>query len=339
MKRKKIRNILKLIHAKENILVTSHLDPDGDSVCSELALGYFLGKIGKRYEILNQGEIPSRYLFLDRNRKIKCATGESNDLFALDFKPDLTIVLECSHLERTGQVKKVIPKDSPIINLDHHPDNTFYGEINCVDPCASATGEIIYEILKIAKFPLDSIISTLFYVAILTDTGRFRFSNTTSRCLKICAELLKLGVDPRFITNQIYFNHSPNSLRLLGETLRNLELFSHEVCFLTINQRRMKDFEVKSPDIEGFVDYSLFLYGIKIGALFLETKEGITKVSLRSQNDLDVGFLAKSFGGGGHKNAAGFSAKEPVPVLKEKVLQAILKMMEENEVKKEQVKV
>jgi bifunctional oligoribonuclease and PAP phosphatase NrnA len=339
MERKKIRDILKSIHAKENILVTSHLDPDGDSVCSELALGYFLEKIGKRYEILNQGEIPSRYLFLDRNRKIKCATGGSNDLFALDFKPDLTIVLECSHLERTGQVKKVIPKDSPIINLDHHPDNTFYGEINCVDPCASATGEIIYEILKIAKFPLDSIISTLFYVAILTDTGRFRFSNTTSRCLKICAELLKLGVDPRFITNQIYFNHSPNSLKLLGETLRNLELFSREVCFLTINQRMMKDFEVKSPDIEGFVDYSLFLYGIKIGALFLETKEGITKVSLRSQNAFDVGFLAKSFGGGGHKNAAGFSAKEPVPVLKEKVLQTILKIMEENEVKKEQVKV
>ena len=339
MERKKIRNILKSIHAKDNILVTSHLDPDGDSVCSELALGYFLEKIGKRYEILNQGEIPSRYLFLDRNRKIKCVTGGSNDLIALDFKPDLTIVLECSHLERTGRVKKVIPKDLPIINLDHHPDNTFYGEINYVDPCASSTGEIIYEILKIAKFPLDSIISTLFYVAILTDTGRFRFSNTTSRCLKICAELLKPGVDPQFITHQIYFNHSPNSLKLLGETLRNLELFSREVCFLTINQKMFTDFEMKSPDTEGFVDYSLFLYGVKIGALFLETPGGITKVSLRSQNTVDVGFLAKSFGGGGHKNAAGFSAKEPIPVIKEKVLQTILQILGEKEVKKKEVKV
>lgn len=339
MERKKIKNILKLIHAKHNILVTSHLDPDGDSVCSELALGFFLEKIGKRYEILNQGEIPSRYLFLDKDRKIKCVSGESNDLLSSDFKPDLAIVLECSHLERAGEVKKVMPEDSPIINLDHHPDNTFYGEINYVDPCASATGEIIYEILKIAKFPLDSAISTLLYVAILTDTGRFRFSNTTSHCLRICAELLKLGVDPQFVTNQIYFNHSPNSLQLLGVTLRNLELLPPGVCFLTINQKMLTDFEVNSPDTEGFVDYSLFLYGAKIGALFLETKEGITKVSLRSQNTVDVGFLAKSFGGGGHKNAAGFSSKEPIPILKERVLEATLKILGEKEVKKEEVRI
>jgi phosphoesterase RecJ-like protein len=339
MERKKIKKILELIHEKDNILITSHSDPDGDSISSELALGYFLEKIGKRCEILNQGEISSRYLFLDKDRKIKCASGGSNELFSLDFKPDLAILLECSHLDRAGWVKIIIPKDSQIINLDHHPDNTFYGEINYVDPYASATGEIIYEILKIAKFPLDSIVSTLLYVAILTDTGRFRFSNTTSHCLKICAELLKFGVDPQFITNQIYFNHSPNSLKILGETLRNLELFPPGVCFLTINQKMLKDFEVKSPDTEGFVDYSLFLYGVKIGALFLETQDGITKVSLRSQNTVDVGVLAKSFGGGGHKNAAGLSSKDSIPVLKEKVIQAILKILRKKEVKKEEVRV
>ena len=339
MDTKTIKNILKLIKEKNNILVTSHLDPDGDSVCSELAWGYFLEKMGKPYQILNQGEIPSRYLFLDKNKKVKTAPTGSNDLVSSDFKPDLSLVLECSRLERAGWVKNVIPQDCLVINLDHHPDNGFYGQINYVDPNASATGEIIYEILKVAKFPLDLTISTFLYVAILTDTGRFRFSNTTSRCLEICAELLKNRVDPQFLINQLYFNHSPNSLKLLGQILGNLELPAPDVCFLTINQKMLEEFQVKPQDTEGFVDYSLFLYGAKIGVLFLETLPGITKVSLRSQNAVDVGLLAKSFGGGGHKNAAGFSTKDSLLVAKERVLQAALEILGDKKTKKQQIKV
>jgi len=218
-----------------------------------------------------------------------------------------------------------------IINMDHHADNSSFGEINYVDPQASALGEIIYELLAYAGYRLNKLTATQLYAAILTDNGRFRFSNTTPKALRIGAELVALGANPKEINSQIYYNNSNSALKLLGFLLLNLETFADgKISSLVIDQRTLSQLKVSNEDTEGFVDYSLFLKGAEVGVLFTQKNDSKTKVSLRSQNSFDVSALARAFGGGGHKNAAGCTVSQDLNSTKE----LILKKIEEGLLKK-----
>lgn len=328
-KKKEIKEILEKIEQSKKILITSHIDPDGDSFCSQLALANFLDSLKKPYEIFNQGEISSKYLFLDEKRRIKNKK-TAQDLLSSPKDFDLVITIECSNLDRIGWVKNLIPEDSFLINIDHHQDNTFFGSINYVDLKASATGEMIYDIMKAFGFSFDKKTAELIYVAIMTDTGRFRYSNTTPKSLRICADLLGYGVNISFLTEKVYFNFSEPALGLLGAILETLELFAgNKISFLTITYPMLEKFKVPHQDTDGFVEFSLSLEDSKVGALFLETKKGFTQVSLRSCDFMDVCQIAKSFGGGGHKNASGFLSKGKIDVVKRKVLDSLLKKLKE----------
>jgi phosphoesterase RecJ-like protein len=332
MKMKKMfEKIFDLIKLSQKILITSHRDPDGDSIGSQLALDGFLQSLEKPTRIVNQGYLPHRYAFLDPQKKI-----ESFNLGAegrgFDFQhelgvlgPDLIFVLECPSLDRLGEVKKLLPVESKIVNIDHHPDNERFGTINHVDLKASAVGEMIYSLLKAYDFPIGSTMANQIYASILTDTGRFRYSNTSARCLNICAQLIKLGANPKFLTHQIYFNHPLPFLKLLGSILERLEVRNGgKTCSVTINRNLLSEFGVDPKDIEGIVDYSLFLGGVEIGLLFTEIAEQKTKVNLRSQNDFDVSKIAKIFGGGGHKNAAGCTLNCDLEKAKKAIFDQIL---------------
>lgn len=286
-----LKGILDLMLSKDNILIVSHVVPDGDSIGSQIALGNFLQDQGKRVIMVNQDGIPSRYRFLDPRKRIKKSFE--------GFHPDLVLVLECSNLNRIGKLKNMIPKGSTIINIDHHPDNTLFGSINYLDTQASAIGEIIYDLLKSSDYTFDLDTANALYTSILTDTGRFSFNNTTPRSLMICSQLIQLGADPKFINDQLYFNHSQGCLRLLGNILGNLELLENgKYCLLSIACKSLNGFGVNPQDTEGFVDYTLFLEGAVVGALFLETSRKVVRVSLRSNGSIDVGAIAKHFGGG-----------------------------------------
>jgi phosphoesterase RecJ-like protein len=316
-----LNKILEVMLRKDRIAIISHVDPDGDSTGSQIALGNFLQSLGKKVLLINQDEIPSRYGFLDPQKKVRRSFG--------GFKPDLVLVLECSNLNRIGKLKKMIPPGSMIINIDHHPDNTLFGSINYLDTQASATGEIIYDLLKRADYAFDLNTASALYTAILTDTGRFSFSNTRPRTLTTCARLIQLGADPKFITDQLYFNHSAGCLRLLGNILDNLELLDKgRYCSLVITHQLLKDFAVNPRDTEGFVDYALFLNGVVAGALFLETSHRVVRVSLRSPGAIDVSAVAKLFGGGGHRNASGFVLNQDLDDVKKMVNQEILRVLE-----------
>jgi phosphoesterase RecJ-like protein len=316
-----LKKILELMLKKDEILILSHEDPDGDSMGSQIALGNFLQSKGKKVMMVNQDETPSRYRFLDPQKRIKRNFK--------GFQPDLILVLECSNLNRIGKLKELLPSQAEIVNIDHHPDNTSFGTINYLDPEASATGEIVYDLLKCANYTFDPGTAFALYTAILTDTGRFSFSNTTPRSLMICSELIQWGADPRYITDQLYFNHSQGCLRLLGSVLENLELLGNgNYCSLTIAHQSLKDFRVNPRDTQGFVDYTLFLKGVVVGSLFLETSHQVVQVSLRSQNSINVGAVAKFFGGGGHRNASGFTLNEDLKNVKKMVRQKILKALE-----------
>ena len=318
--KEKFNQIIESVKTARRILITSHLDPDGDSIGSQLALKGWLMDSGKEVRIINQGKIPSKYLFLDEEKAIE----DFDSAKAIDWSADLIFVLECPNLERIGEVKKLLKEGSKVINLDHHPDNSFFGDISYVDTQACALGGIIYGLLTSAGYHLDKRIATQLYAAILTDTGRFRFSNTTPEALRIGAELINLGANPREINNQIYYNSSNASLKLLGFLLLNLETFANgKISFLVIDQVTLKELNVSKEDTEGFVDYSLFLKGTEVGVLFTQKNDSKTKVSLRSQNSFDVSALARTFGGGGHRNAAGCTVDRNLNSTKELILKKI----------------
>ena len=324
--KKTFEKILDLIESSQRILITSHRDPDGDSIGSQLTLDGFLQSFGKTTRIINQGCLPHQYAFLDPQKRIENFNLGVNRK-DLDFEPDSVFVLECPSLDRLGDVKKIVPPESKLVNIDHHPDNERFGTINYVDLKASAVGEMIYCLLKDYDFPISPMMANQIYAAILTDTGRFRYSNTSARCLSICAELIKLGADPKTLTNKIYFNHSLAFLKLLGTILENLEVRdTGKICSMTIDRRLLSELGVNHQEIEGIVGYSLFLSGVEIGLLFTETEEGKTKVNLRSQSDFDVSKLAKILGGGGHKNAAGCTLNYELEKAKKVVFDQIPKL-------------
>ncbi|MCJ7509095.1 MAG: bifunctional oligoribonuclease/PAP phosphatase NrnA, partial [candidate division Zixibacteria bacterium] len=241
----KIKQIVNLIDKSKRILITSHKDPDGDSIGSQLALAELLKRKNKQFKIMNQGEMPIKYHFLDRNNEIITRPPKKS------FKADLVIILECSNLDRIGWVKNMIHPEAKIITIDHHSEDNCCGTVNYSDPLASAVGEMIYDIFEYLNYPLDAKIATWLYSAILTDTGRFRFINTTPRSLEICANLIKWGANPRFITDRIYFDHQKSYMQLLGNLLTHMEFFeNNRICCFTLKQSAMKKYGIASAETE-----------------------------------------------------------------------------------------
>ncbi len=302
---KKLDKILRLIEDSDRILITSHRDPDGDSIGSQLALAYLVENRRKTCRIINQGDLPCKYAFLDPAGRIeKLESVKAPEKAGADA--DLVFVLDCTSPSRLGEVARIIPDRAFVVNIDHHPDNEEFGRLNHVDPNASAVGEMIFDLIKAAGIPMVPLVATQLYAAILTDTGRFKFSNTSPACLRTCAELLESDVDPRHVTNQIYFNHSLPFLKLLGSVLSSPQITEgSRICTMTVRQKTLDDLGVDPEEMEGLVNYSLFLRGAEIGLLFTEKGSRRTKVNLRSQNAFDVAKVARAFGGGGHRNAAG----------------------------------
>jgi len=316
----KFDQIIELVEKSRRILVTSHIDPDGDSIGSQLALKSWLKNSAKEVRIINQGRPPAKYLFLDKEKTMEDFYSTRSEA----WKADLVFVLECSNLERTGKVKELIREGVSIVNIDHHPDNSNFGNLNYIDTQTSALGEIIYELISYAGYRLNKDVATQLYAAILTDTGRFSFANTTSRAMGICAELVSQGANPKEINNQIYYSNSESALRLLGHTLQNLETYGEgKISFMVIDQKSLEDFGVSAEETERFVGYSLYLKGAEVGVLFKQKSKTLTKVSLRSQNTFDVSSLARIFGGGGHRNAAGCTIRHDLNSAKELVLKKI----------------
>jgi len=287
------------------VLITSHIDPDGDSIGSQLALAYLVEKRKKSCRIINQGDLPYKYAFLDPKGNIESIQASGN-LKDGKVEADLVLVLDCTSTSRMGEVAGIIPSQAAVVNIDHHADNENFGTLNYVDPQASAVGEMVFWLIKAAEVPILQEVATGLYAAILTDTGRFKFSNTSASCLRACAELIEKGADPRSITNRIYFNHSLAFLKLLGTVLSSPQMTEdNRVCAMTLRRKTLADLGIDPKEIEGLVNYSLFLQGVEIGLLFTEKSDQSTKVNLRSQNQFDVARVAKHFGGGGHRNAAG----------------------------------
>lgn len=318
-----LENIRHSLERASDILVVSHIDPDGDAIGSQLAFGQYLIDLGKTVVLARDSEIPHKYRFLPAiDRIVKTETLPETASF------DTILVLECPEIERTGSASRFLKRANDIINIDHHQGNSQYGDKNWIETEASSVGEMTYEYFEHVGYDFSVDVATQLYTAILTDTGRFRYSCTSTRTMRIAGELIRRGADPKSICENVYFKQQPSTVKLLGMVLNTIEYHAHgTICTLTLTRDMLKRVGAQSSESDGLVDYSLYTTGVKVGILFKENDDNSTKLSLRSQTDFDVAAIARSFGGGGHTKAAGCKMSVPLDEAKRIILDRLSKAL------------
>lgn len=296
-----LEEMLSLLREAHNVLVASHIDPDGDALGTQLAFASYLRHEGKHVTLVREAGIPEKYQFLPGIAEIPCI-----DEFKGNEEFDTAVILECPNVQRIGRASRLISADTAILSIDHHRDNDKFGAINWINTSASSVGEMVYEFFERVGYGIDRNIAEQLYTAILTDTGRFRFSSTSGRTMEIGGKLIEAGANPQEICDRVYFNMSPSTIKLVGKVLNGIEFFHNEqICIITLTRKMLDESGAKDSDSEGLVDYALFTGGVKAGVLLKEIGPGVTKASLRSRNNINVSAIAAQFGGGGHFNASG----------------------------------
>jgi phosphoesterase RecJ-like protein len=306
----------------QRVCITTHVNPDGDGLGSEVGLVHLLRAQGIDAVITNPSPTPPRFSFL------------FDDLPGADRSPeavkelrraDLIIVLDISDLTRLGMLVETV-RDSgvPVACIDHHvsvgvlPDGPRY-----VDPGAAATGELIFEVARANEWPITQAAARGLYVAILTDTGGFRFSNTRPRTLRVAADLLEAGVDAEEIYLEVYAKAPEGRPRLFAEALQTLVVEQeYGLAWVTVPPGAIERLKVSSDDLDGVVEFPRSIEGIRMALLFREISQGRVKVSLRSVGNVDVAAFAKPYGGGGHTKAAGLSLVGSMAEVQRIVLEA-----------------
>ena len=243
----------------------------------------------------------------------------------VDDDYDAAVILECGSLART----EVTGLDrSPIINIDHHLGNTMYGAINWFDETAAACGEMVFEIVRGLGVPLTHEIGSALYVAILTDTGGFHHANITARTFDICRQIADAGVSPAAVAAQVYQNGTLGKLRLTGALLNGMSVEGDgRVAVLAVDDALLRETGGSADDMEGLINLPLAARPVQAVVLFKDLKDTL-RVSLRSKGEIDIRAVAVTYGGGGHRNAAGFSVAGPLNTARPKVVADVLAAVE-----------
>jgi len=293
-----LNDIARIMRSRDHFLITSHLNPDGDSIGSSLALALVLKKLGKSVTIMNAEETPKNLTALPHQESInigKCFEGTCEVIF----------FIECTEPERSGLEN--LPRCLRI-NLDHHLDNPCYADINLVDTGRAALGELVFELLLEGGFEITRDIVTNLYMAIITDTGSFKHANTSSDTFLTCSRLLKYGIDHTAISNMAFNTFSEKKLKLLGMMLAGSETWKDgKITCIVLRHPMLSKLNIMPSDTEGIIDYLHLLKDMKVGAFIKEFQENVFRVSLRSRGKINVAEVAKAFGGGGHVNASGLT--------------------------------
>lgn len=295
--------LLALIRRGHRFVLTSHVHPDGDAIGSEIGLARILHKLGKGATIWNRDPAPRVYHALQGCERIH--VGQTPPPGFPDLY-DAVIVLECPSPDRTGLDEEL--GDLQRINIDHHLGNQHYGKINWVDSAAPAVGVLVYRIAAALNLALDAITANALYLALHTDTGGFRFSNTTPEAFDAAAALVRAGAEPHVVAQWLYESQPLSALLLLKEMLPSVEIHADgRVATAWLTQAMVENADALPGDSEGLIDHPRSVAGVETVALFRELADGGYKVSLRSRGAVDVQAIAQAWGGGGHHNAAGFS--------------------------------
>jgi len=300
------RAFLDFVARHSRLLLTTHINPDGDGLGSEVALALWLRSQGKQVRVLNDSVVPHAFAFLARHLPLESWEPERAE--QLFNESDALIVLDTSNRQRIGRVAEVLARHvMPVAVVDHHVTHQRgFGQVNVIEPEASSTGEIVFDLMREAGVPLTPEIAEALYVALMTDTGSFRYSNTDSHAHHMAAELLANGVDPQRLHSQVHTHASAGRLRFFGEVLSALELLDDgKVVVLEASPEQFQRHGLSGSDTEGLVDLPRTIAGVEAVALFSEVEPGKVKVSLRSTGRVTIDDICARLGGGGHAHAAG----------------------------------
>jgi phosphoesterase RecJ-like protein len=308
-----VPRICQALLLRRTFLVTSHARPDGDSIGSQLAMAFALEALGKRVRIVNADAAPEHYQGFPGMDRIEIAPSVDAS------SADAVIVMECSDPSRTGLTG--LESHPFVINIDHHAGNKMYGAINWHDESAAACGEMVFDLIRALGVPLTFEIATHVYLAILTDTGSFHHSNITPRTFDICRRAVEAGVNPAAMARRVFDSNSFGKLKLIGALLDRMELLDNgHLAVLYIDDAMLKACGCTHNDTEGIINLPLTAREIQAVAFFKVATNGDVRVSMRSKYDVDVRRIANMFGGGGHKNAAGFTVTEPLQDVRPRIV-------------------
>lgn len=295
-------------------LMLGHVHPDADVLGTLLALGLALEARGWTVAYGGPHPAPASLAFLP-------GVGRYRVLSALEGRYDVAVLTDCPNPARTeGLIDAARQAVGVLVNIDHHPDNRRYGDVNWIDPAAAATGEMIHALLVTLGAPITPEIATNLFTAIHTDTGSFRYSNVTPTTFRIAGELVAAGADPAAVSSALYERRPAEGLRWLGEALSRVQVSEDgRVAWLGLPAGTVPESFVESEEL---VNYPRSIASVRVACLLRELGEGV-KVSLRGKGDVDVNRIAARFGGGGHRNAAGCTVPGPLDKATRDVLAAV----------------
>ncbi len=294
-----VQKIIQAIRDSRSVCVVGHVRPDGDCIGSQLALGLALQNEGKDVTCWNEDVVPDKLRFLDTQKLF--------ELPRLGRKFDCVVATDCASFERLGKVRECIADRKVFINIDHHTSNTRYADLNWIASKEPSTGELIYRLLKTAKWPITRPIADCLFTAVSTDTGSFQYATTTPATFNVASQLVELGADLDRISQKVYQSYPLARVQLLRHVYNKFHL-THDsrTAYFWLKKRDYSRTGAGRDDSEGLIDHIRAIEGVVVACVFEEMEPELTRISLRSKSsDVDVNQIAGQFGGGGHPAAAG----------------------------------
>ena len=308
-----------LIVNSETFFLAGHLNPDGDTIGSMLAIASVLKRLGKKVRLFSQDPVPENLRFLPQARSIRSRPPAG--------RFDAAILLECSTPARGGNLEPVLKRAGKVVNIDHHKTSELYGDINIVEPHSSSTAEIVYRLFYNMNVNVNRSEASCLYTGIVTDTGRFHFPATSPRTLEVASRLLETGFKFSRVNDLLYATKACEGLKILGRALESLEIRAGgRLAVFTLKTSDFKELGARLEHTENVINFGLMPPGIKAAVMFREEESRIG-VTFRSRGHLDVSAVAKTFGGGGHRNASGCRIKGGLAEARKKVLSVLTRLL------------
>lgn len=305
------------LREKDDFLLMTHIHPDGDALGSTLGLAAVLAKIGKRCTVVHEEAMPRRFSFLPGIDRV-------HSVAECDRRFRTAVSLDCADRERIGTAVELLDEGAELLNIDHHATNDRFGSLNLVDVGASATCQIVCELARLLGVPLAGDVAVCLYTGLFTDTGGFRYGNTTAAVHRLAAEMIDLGLNPYPIADRAVEMLTLTQVRLLAGALAELRTGAGGlVAYIPVSFRLLQETGASVEDTQELVNYARNLEGVEVGLMFREEEPGRVKVSLRSKYTVDVSKIAARFGGGGHLRAAGCTVEGSLDRVVQRVLDAV----------------
>ena len=324
---KKINDV---ILKANKIMLTTHENPDGDGLGSECGIYYHLIEMGKDVKILNYSDLPNQYQFLNTDNIFETFNINKHEEWMMDI--DLLIVFDVGDFSRTRTVADFVTKNKiEVLNIDHHPHPENHNfSYNCIDLKAAATGCMVYDYLKINRVkPINKKSLEGIYTAVMTDTGSFKYSNTSEKCHEIAIECLETDIKTHKIFQNIYENNPKSRMKLMGELLSNINYeLDEKLAWFLITQNMLARSNASHADVEGFSDLVRSIEGVEVAIMIFEQGNSTCRINFRSKGSIVINDIAKKLGGGGHPFAAGAKLEGNLKEVKDYVLSTSKKFLE-----------